>query len=101
MIQDALLNFRRQLDDIDNEILILIKRRFHIVKKIGKYKFENQMEIFNETRENEIYKKLINKSIRMDLSENLVKDIFYKLIEESKFIQQELIDKENSKKSKK
>ena len=43
--RDYLLIFRKQIDRVDNEIMILLKRRFQLAKKIAKYKITNNIEV--------------------------------------------------------
>ena len=38
---DLLEKLRENIDNIDNEILILLKRRFQTVKKVAQYKEKN------------------------------------------------------------
>ena len=88
-----LVYFREQINNIDTEILYLIKRRFTVVKKIAKYKKENSLEIYQKQREEELFNFLTLKSREMSLNENFVQNIFDLIIVESKNEQKKIFDK--------
>ena len=97
---DILDNFRRQIDNIDNEILILLKRRVQIAKKIAKYKNLNKIELIDLNREDQIMLSVKSKAISMALSEGFIRRIFESIIEECKICQKNFVDKENIRLSK-
>ena len=47
-------DYRRELDGIDKELLSLFSRRMEIAAKIGEYKKENQLPVFDPARERQI-----------------------------------------------
>jgi len=79
-----LVDFREAIDKIDEDILIAIKRRMEISKLIGNFKVENSLEIENKEREKELLESLKTKAGDLQISEELVKKIWQKIIEESK-----------------
>ncbi len=99
MEYDSLKNFRNQIDNIDKEIMILIKRRMQFAKKIAKYKFDNNMEIFVPAREDEIINIAKNRAITMNLSESFTRNLFQMIIDESKREQEKFLSKKNLKKN--
>ena len=52
-----LLECRREIDNIDEELVKLFEKRMNIAINVAKYKIENNMTIFNEVREIEVIKK--------------------------------------------
>ena len=56
-----IIKFRETIDFIDNNILVLLKERFEIVKKIKEIKIQNKIEILDKERENNIYDNIYNK----------------------------------------
>lgn len=95
IMEETLLDrYRAQLDNVDNEIIYLIKRRFQVTQKIAKYKKENNMEIYQPDREQEIFNILCSKAITMKLDENFIQDLFGLIIDESKKQQEKIISKE-------
>ena len=57
---DKLIKSRETIDFIDNNILVLLKERFEIVKKIKEIKIKNKIEILDKERENNIYNNIYN-----------------------------------------
>ncbi|MFA5692736.1 MAG: chorismate mutase [Acholeplasmataceae bacterium] len=57
-----LLKLRNNIDEIDNELIELLKKRFSIVIDVKKYKSINKLPVLDENREKEINLKLKNKS---------------------------------------
>ena len=89
-------NLRNQIDNTDNEIMILIKRRLQTSRKIAEYKLKNGMEIYQPEREQEIVNKLISKATTMNINSRFITKIFDEIFEESKKIQQILFDKKKN-----
>lgn len=42
---------RKQIDEIDQEICLLFKKRMGVVKKIGEYKKSNSLDVLDASRE--------------------------------------------------
>ena len=57
---DKIIKSRETIDFIDNNILVLLKERFEIVKKIKEIKIKNKIEILDKERENNIYNNIYN-----------------------------------------
>jgi chorismate mutase len=94
-MEETLLDrYRAQLDNVDSEIIYLIKRRFQVTQKIAKYKKENNMEIYQPSRENEIFNKISSKAITMKIDENFIQDLFGLIIDESKKQQEKIYNKD-------
>lgn len=86
-----LKKFRQEIDEIDNELIVLFEKRMKIAKRVADYKKDNNMPIYDESRENEIIKKNVEKLDDKSLSNEL--EIFYKMIFKiSKDIQKKEID---------
>lgn len=49
-----LLDLRKQIDEIDNKIIPLLKERMGISEKVAEYKVKNGLPVLNEKREQEI-----------------------------------------------
>ncbi len=49
-----LIKFRKKIDDIDNQMFMLLKKRFDITDLVMQYKDSNRIKKFDETREKEI-----------------------------------------------
>ena len=57
---DKIIKYRENIDFIDNNILVLLKERFEIVKKIKEIKKKNKIEILDKEREKNIYDNIYN-----------------------------------------
>ncbi|MFA5493069.1 MAG: chorismate mutase [Bacteroidales bacterium] len=72
-------NYRVEIDEIDQEMMELFKKRMSVSKKIGQYKKLNQLPIFDEKRENDILlvrKNLLNDEKLWPYYEVFIKQIF-------------------------
>ena len=77
-----LQELRQEINDIDNEIIELFKKRMDCSFKVAEYKLENNMEIFQADREDEIIKRVCEK-VPHEL-ENPAKVMFTTLMDISK-----------------
>jgi len=73
---------RREIDGIDDALLVLFERRMEIAKEIGQYKQKNGLPIQNSEREREILRRLSEKA-RPELAE-YVNSLYSSLIEMSR-----------------
>lgn len=55
---DELQNLRNQIDDIDEAVIKLLSGRLAVVQKIAEYKNKHGLDIYQQTREAEIFKKI-------------------------------------------
>ena len=74
-------NLRKVIDQIDEQILDLIKSRIDVVVEIGEIKKENNSEIVDEKREGEIYGRLVKKAAEKGIKPSVVKKVWKALIE--------------------
>ena len=86
---NKLVGYRLQIDEIDDQILALIKQRFEITKEIGNWKKENNISVFQQNRYEEILKKNEIRSKRYDLDIDLINSIFNIIHEKS--VEQQLL----------
>lgn len=87
-----LSEWRSEIDAIDAEVLRLLKRRAEVVAKIGKAKAEHNLPVIDERREQQILSriKLNGDSV---LSTESAHCVFRCIIEESRRIQAEIVEK--------
>ena len=88
----TLSTYREQIDLIDDEIIIDLKKRMDFCKKIALTKLENAMPVFQEHRYQEVMRKFVNKANSLGLNEDLARQIFNSIHEESVRLQTETID---------
>ena len=75
---------RKRIDRIDEEIFLLLKKRFRISKKVGKIKKKNKIVIRDNKREKEIINKQIKK---FKLNRKFVKNFYKNIFAESRRVQ--------------
>ena len=78
-----ILTLRRKIDDLDEEIIKLLKIRMRLSKEVGQLKEELQIPIEDKVRENQIIDRLISQSGK-NLSEEQLINIFTAVFESSK-----------------
>ena len=78
---------RKRVDQCDLEIVQALEKRFNIVKEIVQYKQENNLEIYQPSREVEVLEKVQSYLSKDEFSEEL-KEIYIKIMELSKEIQE-------------
>ncbi len=83
----TLEEYRKEIDKIDNELLEIILKRNDIIKKIKEYKKLNNLQIYDEKREQEIKQRLIKKAEEININNELINQIFDLILENSKKIQ--------------
>lgn len=75
MIND-LEKYRKEIDEIDFEILKLFSKRFELWKKIWEYKKQNWIKILQENRWQEVLDSCIKKWKELSLEEKFIKNIW-------------------------
>lgn len=83
-MHNELQKLRRSIDQIDKKIVMLIAKRFLIVKKIGKVKKENGMKIRDKEREKEVIRNLEKQAEKFKLNKKFVNSIFNAIIKDAR-----------------
>lgn len=76
--------YRKNIDEIDDKIIELLKIRFSIVEDVKKYKKDNNVAVLDKTRENEIIEKI---NLLGNQYKNEIKKIYQTLLAVSKDLQ--------------
>lgn len=87
-----LSDWRREIDEIDREMLRLLGKRAAIVAEIGKAKAIKRMPVIDSAREDEILQRVEN-NCHPVLSAESARCVFRCIIEESRRIQAEIIER--------
>jgi len=77
--------YRKEIDEIDNQMINLLNTRVEFAKKIGNLKKLVDMDISQPKREKEIIKRMKDKSIL--LNNDTIEAIWKEIINACKFIQ--------------
>ena len=94
---DSLKNIRKEIDEIDLQILDLISQRKNLVTEVVKLKRRDQ--IIDQKRINDILKRLDKEARQRDLPKSFVKEIWNIMIKSFIEYEEEIFDKIHSKKS--
>jgi len=86
MNNNLLKQLRSEIDQIDYDILKLIKKRQQTAEMIGMVKYENNMKIYHPEREDIILDNLKAQGL---VNPELIDDIWKKIFENSKWLQRD------------
>ncbi len=86
---ENLSELRRQIDQIDEQLLEILSKRMRISREIGIYKKEHNMPILQSPRYTEILEKRSDMGEAMELNTDFVKEILQEIHEES--VRQQMI----------
>ncbi|MDD2225553.1 MAG: bifunctional 3-deoxy-7-phosphoheptulonate synthase/chorismate mutase type II [Dysgonamonadaceae bacterium] len=93
---EDLSTLRRQIDEIDNQLLDLLSKRMRVSREIGHYKLEHDMPVLQTMRYDEILRDRAEQAERMDMSGDFIRKMLESIHEES--VRQQLAIMENAKK---
>ena len=86
-----LVECRKEIDEIDSQLMALFEKRMHVVRDVIAYKKANNMEIFQSQREKEVIEKNVlivhDESLKLYAQEFLVH-----MMDVSKSYQQAILD---------
>ena len=92
-LSDSLASLRKNIDEVDNDIIDLLAKRMRISRQIGEYKKEKGMTIVQSKRYREILDKRGAQGSLLGIAPDCVKNIFEHSHEESVRQQMEIINK--------
>lgn len=80
---EGIAKLRKEIDDIDSEIMQLLSKRMHISREIGQYKKEHNMTILQTDRYGEILDKRAAQGALCGMPSGFVKELYEHIHEES------------------
>ncbi|VBB46724.1 Chorismate mutase [uncultured Paludibacter sp.] len=80
---ESLTQLRKQIDELDNDLLELLAKRMRVSQEIGKYKKEHNMPILQAKRYEEILESRINQAVKMGMGDEFMKTVLIAIHEES------------------
>ena len=92
--QNRLEEMRQQLDHLDHELLEVLAARMAVIEKLGHYKKENNVAIFDVGRWDEVFQSRAAWGDEMQLHRRFVQEIFQTVHVESVRKQTHIMDKE-------
>jgi len=84
---------RKQIDEIDNDLMQLLSKRMRVCREIGQYKKEHNMTVLQTSRYNEILDKRGAQGALCGMDAKFVKDVYESIHQESVRQQIEIINK--------
>jgi len=78
---------RREIDEIDNDVIALLAKRMECVSRIGTWKRAHDVSLFQPERWEHILQDRVRSSARRHLSESFARDLFEHIHEEALNIQ--------------
>lgn len=80
---EGLTSLRRQIDELDSELVELLAKRMRVCREIGQYKKEHRMSVLQMGRHDEIMHTRVNAAKEMDMDGDFMKTILQAIHEES------------------
>ena len=84
---NPLEEYREQIDEVDEQLVAWIAKRFEVAAKIGEYKKAHQLPIFNPAREEEVLRKVARWNTN-DFYTEQIQQVYQTLMDEAKKIQE-------------
>lgn len=97
-INDELSQIREQIDQVDREMLEALATRMNLVERIGDYKKENNVAIFQISRWKEVFRSRPQWGEALNLEPEFVMEIFRQIHQQSVKKQTSIFNKENEQK---
>lgn len=89
---ESLEALRKQIDEIDNQLLELLARRMRVCREIGTYKKEHNLTVVQTARYSEILEKRGAQASLCGMSDSFIRDVFEHIHEESVAQQIEILN---------
>ena len=89
---EGIHELRKQIDELDNQLMELLAKRMRVCREIGQYKKEHNMPVLQTVRYNEIQNKRGAQGVLCGMDPDFVRKIFEEVHEESVRQQMEIIN---------
>ena len=90
---ESLTELRKQIDQLDDELLTVLAKRMRVSREIGQYKKEHNMPVLQTHRYDEILDKRISQAGNLEMSTTFMKEVLEAIHEESIRQQIEVLNK--------
>jgi chorismate mutase len=77
---DEIPNLRKKVDEIDDQILLALCERVKVCKALGDAKKKQGMPIRDSSRENEVYKRIKEKSDQCQLNPTQIERVYREIV---------------------
>lgn len=89
-MDNQLEDLRKQINEIDGQIVDLLAKRMKVVKKVGEYKKKNNLSFFDKVQFEKLLKSKLEKARKHGLSQDLINKIYQAIHEEALKIEKSL-----------
>ena len=79
-MKDEIASLRAKIDEIDDQILSVLSERVQLCKAIGVAKKKQKLPIRDESRENELYLRVKEKSKKFGLNETEIELLYREIV---------------------
>jgi chorismate mutase len=93
--KESLNELRFKIDQMDSDIIDLLRKRMDVCEKIGEYKKANNMTVFQPSRWDSILNKYIDMAKERNLDEKFVADVFTAIHDASVNVQSKVLNAGN------
>ena len=83
MKDKKIARLRERIDDVDQQLLELIKKRLDLAEQIGEVKKENKINIIDSSREKDLFVALEKKCSELKLDADIVSNIWHQILKAS------------------
>ena len=90
---EGITQLRKQIDELDNQLMDLLAKRMRVCREIGQYKKEHNMTVLQTNRYNEILDKRGAQGALCGMGADFVRKVYEEIHEESVRQQMEIINK--------
>lgn len=91
-LTSELEKLRQKINVMDSELIDLLSKRMQIAEKIGAYKKQNQLQILQPKRWEQIMRKSLEEAIEKEISQDFIRNIFTEIHIESIKLQSKIMN---------
>jgi len=82
-IPAELLEARREIDEVDREIVLLLAKRFAVTRRVGQLKASNKLEVVDPNREAQKLEGIRSLCQQHELNDEMVSGLFVQIMAEA------------------
>ena len=94
---EELADFRKRIDDIDDQLITLLAERFEIVRAVGKLKAKKNIAIVQSKRVDEVIKRVTQLAKTKNIPPQFIDDTYTRMIDLAHVIENDILEKHESK----
>lgn len=83
--------FREEIDEIDDKIIALLKRRFEIVRAVGHFKAEHGIKVVQSKRADEVVERNVENARMSDVPDEFIRRFYISMIDEAHIIEHDIV----------